>query len=50
MKKTTAIFAGCAVLILGLFLVFGNSSDQDTPTSEPAQPPADLNLQRFCGR
>ena len=37
MKKMVAIFAGCAVLISGLYLLFGNSSSQDTPTLEAAQ-------------
>jgi len=34
MKKIAAIFAGCAILISGLFLLFGNSSDKDTPITE----------------
>ena len=34
MKKIAAIFAGCAVLISGLFLLFDHSSDQDTPITE----------------
>jgi hypothetical protein len=38
MKKIAAIIAGSAVLISGLFLLFGNPSDQDTPIPEPAQP------------
>ena len=33
MKKMAVIFAGCAVLILGFFLLFNNSSGQDTPIS-----------------
>ena len=37
MKKIAAISAGCVVLISGFFLLFGNSSDQDTPVPEPAQ-------------
>jgi len=37
MKKIAAIFAGCAVLISGLFLLFGNSSCKDKPTPEPSQ-------------
>ncbi|MFC1794341.1 hypothetical protein ACFL3Q_12230 [Planctomycetota bacterium] len=38
MKKIAAISACCAVLISGLVLVFNNSSGQDTPVPEPAQP------------
>ena len=34
MKKIAAVSAGCAVLISGLFLLFNNSSDQDTPIPE----------------
>ena len=34
MKKMEVIFAGCAVLISGLFLLFNNSSGQDTPILE----------------
>jgi hypothetical protein len=37
MKKIAAIVAGCAVLISGFFLLFGNSSDQVTSTPAPAQ-------------
>jgi hypothetical protein len=37
MKKIAAISAGCAVLISGLFLLFGNSSSQDTLMPEPTQ-------------
>jgi hypothetical protein len=37
MKKMAAIFAVCAVLISVLFLLFGNSSGEDTPMPEPAQ-------------
>ena len=38
MKKIAAISAGCAILILGLFLLFNNSSVQDTPI--PAHSPS----------
>ena len=34
MKKMEVIFAGCAVLISGLFLLFNNSSGQETPILE----------------
>ena len=46
MKKTAVIFAGCVVLISGLFLLFGNSSDQDTPIPEspPSQSPAKVEI------
>ena len=46
MKKIAAIFAGCAILISGLFLFFGDSSDQDTPipTSSPSQTPARVEI------
>jgi len=37
MKKIAAIFAVCAVLVAGLFMLFGNSSGQDTPKPEPSQ-------------
>ena len=37
MKKIAAIFAVCVVLVAGLFVLFGNSSSQDTPVPEPAQ-------------
>jgi len=37
MKKIAVISAGCIVLISVLFLLFGNSPDQDTPIPEPAQ-------------
>ena len=37
MKKIAAIVTGCAILITGLFLLFNNSSDKDTPISAPAQ-------------
>jgi hypothetical protein len=37
MKKITVIFAVSAVVISGLFLLFNNSSDRDTPIPEPAQ-------------
>jgi len=46
MKKIAAIFVGCAVLISGLFLLFGNSSDQDTPnlSRSPSQTPAKVEI------
>jgi len=46
MKKIAAIFAGCAVLISGLYLFFGNSSGQDTPIqeSQPSQSPAKVEI------
>ncbi|HIJ52072.1 MAG TPA: hypothetical protein HPP66_02830 [Planctomycetes bacterium] len=34
MKKITAILTGCIVLTIGLFLLFNNPSDEDTPNSE----------------
>jgi len=37
MKKIAAISAICIVLVSGLFLLFDNSSDQDTSLPEPAQ-------------
>jgi len=37
MKKIAAISAVCVVLVAGLFLLFGNSSGQDTPVPKPAQ-------------
>jgi len=37
MKKIVAISAGCAVLVVGLFLFFGNSSGHDTLIPEPVQ-------------
>lgn len=42
MKKIAAIVAGCAILISGLYLLFGNSSDKDTPipAHSPSQVPA----------
>jgi len=56
MKKITAISAGCAVLVTGLFLLFNNSLDKDTPIEEhsesqsparieiPQEAPADLQV------
>jgi len=46
MKKMAAIVAGFVVLISGLFLLFNNSSDKDTPIEErsPAQSPARTEL------
>jgi len=46
MKKIAAILASFAVLILGLYLLFGNSSDQDKSMPEPAQsqPPAKVEI------
>lgn len=46
MKKIAAISAGCAVLILGLFLLFNNSSDQDTaiPERTSSQTPAKVGI------
>ena len=46
MKKIAAIFAGCIVLVSGLFLLFGNSSDQDTPipSRSPSQSPAKVEI------
>lgn len=46
MKKIAAISAGCAILISGLFLLFGNSSGQDTPIPEspPSQSPAKAEI------
>lgn len=46
MKKIAVIFAGCAVLISGLFLLFVNSSDLDTPIPErsPTQTPARVEI------
>jgi len=42
MKKVAAVFAGCAVLISGFFILLNNSSDKDVPIEErsPAQSPA----------
>ena len=37
MKKIAAIFTGCAILISGFFLLFGNSSGKDKPMPEPSQ-------------
>lgn len=46
MKKTAAIVTGCAILISGLFLLFNNSSDKDTPipAHSPAQNPARVEI------
>ncbi len=46
MKKITAIFSVCAVLVAGLFLLFGNSTSRDTPVLEPvqSQPPAKVEI------
>lgn len=46
MKKIAAISAGCIVLILGLFLLFGNSSDQDMliTESQTSQTPAKVEI------
>lgn len=46
MKKIAAIFACSAVLVLGLFMLFGNSSGHDTPMPEPAQSqiPAEVEI------
>jgi hypothetical protein len=46
MKKIAVIFAGCALLILGLFLLFNNSSGQNTPISgrSVSQVPAKVEI------
>jgi hypothetical protein len=46
MKKIAAIIAGCAILVSGLFLLFGNSSDKDTliPPRSPSQSPARVDI------
>ena len=46
MKKIAAIVAGCAILISGLFLLFGNSSNKDTPIADrsPSQTPARVDI------
>jgi hypothetical protein len=46
MKKIAAISAGCAVMISGLFLLFGNSSSQDTlmPEATQSQSPAKVEI------
>ena len=46
MKKVAAISAVCAVLVVGLFMLFGNSSGKDTPIQEPApsQSPARVEI------
>ncbi len=38
MKKITAILAGCIVLTIGLFLIFNNPSDKNTPISKSIPP------------
>jgi len=46
MKKIAVISAGCAVLAAWLFLLSGNSADQDAPMPEPtqSQPPAKVEI------
>lgn len=46
MKKIAAISAACIVLISGLFLLFGNSSDQDMPipSRSPSKSPAKVEI------
>ena len=46
MKKIAAIVAGCAILISGLYLLFVNSSSQDTPISgrSASQVPAKVEI------
>ncbi|MHC4326097.1 MAG: hypothetical protein ACYSUX_17645 [Planctomycetota bacterium] len=48
MKKIAAISAGCIVLISGLFLLFGNSSGQDTPIPEspPSKSPVKVEISK----
>jgi len=38
MKKITAILAGCIALTIGIFLIFNNPSDKNTPSSESIAP------------
>jgi len=46
MKKIAAVFAVCAVLISGLFILLNNSSDKDVPIEErsPSQSPARVEI------
>lgn len=46
MKKIVVISAVCVVLVAGLFILFGNSSGQDTSVSESAQsrPPLKVEI------
>ena len=48
MKKIAAILAGFVILVSGLFLLFNNSSDQDTPipASSPSQRPARVEISK----
>lgn len=38
MKKITAILAGCIALTIGIFLIFNNPSDKNSPSSESIAP------------